>query len=295
MQSTPSSHHLDATERARVRRPRVPSVVRDPAPEEIGARIDWSSWYLTDEDDMSEACEQSEIIKVARSSTEELARERAWPDVLIGADAFFAWIEEEPNVRVSPDLYLLDAPSSPPLPKIWQTWLPGHRAPRLAVEIVSNDWEKDYQQNPQKYALLGTAELVIFDPDAVTGIAPKRHGRVAFQIYRREADGGFVRVYSGAGPARSAELGAWLVAHRQGPVARLRLARDAEGKDLVPTTTEAREAEAEAREAAERDRDAQTEARGAAERDRDAQIEAREAAERELAAARAELERLRRG
>jgi hypothetical protein len=265
-----SSHDLPG---ARLRRPQVPSVVRDPAPEQIGARIDWSAWYLTDEDDMGEACEQSEIIKTARSSAEELARERSWTDVLIGADAFFAWIEEEPNVRVSPDLYLLDDPPAPPLPKMWQTWLPGHRPPRFAVEVVSGDWEKDYLEGPQKYALLGTAELVIFDPDAATGVAPKKQNRVALQVYRREADGGFVRVYSGDGPVASAELGAFLVVVEQGVVARLRIARDPEGKDFVPTATEAREA---------------------AERDRDAQATAREAAERELAAMRAELEGLRR-
>jgi Uma2 family endonuclease len=278
MHPSPSAYEVHG---ARVRPPRVPSVVRDPAPEEIGARIDWSSWYLTDEDDMGEGCEQHEIIETLSSSAKELARERGWTNVLLGADAFFAWMKEEPNVRVSPDFYLLDDPPRPPLPSMWQTWLPGHRPPRLAVEIVSGDWEKDYLENPQKYALLGTAELVIFDPDAVTGVAPARQKRVAFQVYRREADGAFVRVHSGDGPAFCAELGAFLVAVREGPAARLRIARDAEGKDVVPTAAEAREAEAKARQAAERDLAEQT--------------KARETAERELCAMRAEIERLRRG
>jgi Uma2 family endonuclease len=245
-------------------------VVRDAPPEEIGVPIDWSAWYLTDEDDMSEACEQSEIIKTARSSAEELAREQPPQNTLIGADAFFAWMENEPNVRVSPDLYLLDDPPPPPLPKMWQTWLPGHRAPRFALEIVSNDWEKDYLDNPDKYALLGTAEYVIFDPDAITGVAPKRHERVPFQVYRREPDGRFVCTYRGAGPVYSVELGAWLVAEHRGQVVRVRLARDAEGKDIVPTTAEARDA---------------------ADRKLAAADQKLAAAEREIAALRAQLER----
>ncbi len=242
-------------ERARTRLPHVLSVVRDPEPDDLDARIDWSSWYLTDEDDMGESPERHEIIATAKGSIEELARERAWPRTLIGADAFFAWMKEEPNVRVSPDIHLLDDPPAP-LPKMWQTWLPGHRPPRLAVEIVSTDWRKDYDDAPPKYALLGAAEFVIFDPDA----APDQVERTPLQVYRRQADGGFVRVYRGGGPAHSAELGAWFVARREGLVVRLRISRDAEGLDGVPTTAEAREA-----------------------------------AEREIAGLRAEIERLRRG
>jgi hypothetical protein len=32
--------------------------VQDPSPAEVGARIDWSSWYLTDKADMGEGGEQ---------------------------------------------------------------------------------------------------------------------------------------------------------------------------------------------------------------------------------------------
>ena len=36
---------------------------------------------------------------------------------LAAFDNFFAWMEAEPNVRVSPDVYLLDDPPPPPWPK----------------------------------------------------------------------------------------------------------------------------------------------------------------------------------
>ncbi|MBI4862305.1 MAG: Uma2 family endonuclease [Candidatus Riflebacteria bacterium] len=240
----------------------------------MGLQVDWSRWYLTDEDDMGEGVEQGEIIRLVICCLKELARERGWENVLVAGDQFFAWVPSEPLVRVSPDVYLLDDPPPPPWPPSWQTWLPGHRAPRVAIEIVSSDgWQKDYDEGPAKYAQLGTSELVIFDPDAVLGETRER-GRTPLTVYRREPDGAFVRVYAGAGPAGSVELSAWFVAVSDGKVARIRVARDEAGRDLVPTADEARKV---------------------AESSRDEERRAREVAEREVERLRAELDRLRRG
>jgi Uma2 family endonuclease len=221
------------------RRGRKPGafVLRDLAPEDAGAPIDWSAWYLTDEDDMGESAEQGEIIRVLLSALGVLAAERAWGNVYLGADQFFAWLRNEPMVRVSPDVYLVDEPPAPPLPKSWQTWLPGHHPPRWAVEIVSEDWKKDYEDAPTKYAQLGTRELVIFDPEAATSDTG-RGARVPFQVYRRDADDAFVLVYRGEGPVRSEQIDAFLVVQRAGETVRLRVARDAAGDDLVPTADE---------------------------------------------------------
>jgi hypothetical protein len=49
-------------------------------------------------------------------------------------------------------------------------------------------------------------------------------------------------VYRGEGPAPSEEIGAFLVARREGETVRLRIARDASGTDLVPTAEEAQRA-----------------------------------------------------
>ena len=229
-----------------VRAPRALNVVRNPRPEEIDAPIDWSPWYLSEDEDMGEGGEQQQIILIFLSVLRQLARERSWGRVHIGSDQFFAWLREEPLVRVSPDVYLLDDPPDPPLPDMWQTWRSGHRPPRFAVEIVSgadrrpDRWRKDYDEGPAKYSQLGTSELVVFDPEPV--LVRARSERVPLQVYRREADGSFVRAYAGDGPARSAELDAWLVATAAGPVARLRLARGPAGGDLVPTEWEARDA-----------------------------------------------------
>jgi Uma2 family endonuclease len=230
-------------------------VVRDPRPDEIDARVDWSFWYLTDEEDLGQSVEQGHDIKAVLSSLDVLLHERASTRTLAAFDNFFAWMEAEPNVRVSPDVYLLDDAPPPPWPKTWQTWLPGHKAPRWALEIVSGDWKKDYEDNPPKYAQLGTRELVLFDPHAPERV-PNGNGhdtdtRVRLQVYRRDVDGAFVRVYRGNGPARSEELDAWIVNRPERGIATPRLARDAAGTDLVPTADEAvRAAEAKVAEEA---------------------------------------------
>jgi hypothetical protein len=64
---------------------------------------------------------------------------------------------------------------------------------------------------------------------------------VALQVFRREADGFFVRVHAGDGIARSEELDAWLVVRHEETGVCLRLARDPAGQDLVPTHEEALE------------------------------------------------------
>ncbi|GMV39188.1 MAG: hypothetical protein AMXMBFR64_09040 [Myxococcales bacterium] len=110
------------------RPPRSLSVVRDPPSEEVGAPIDWTPWYLTDEEDMGESCEQGVIIRVLLSVLAQLLHDRGWTDHLwVGADNYFGWVAGEPNVRVSPDVCVLSPPPALPLPKRWETWRPGHR------------------------------------------------------------------------------------------------------------------------------------------------------------------------
>jgi Uma2 family endonuclease len=283
------------------RRGRAPLalVVYDPPPEELGAPIDWSAWYLTDEDDMSEGIEQGVILQGARSSLITLAEERAWANTFVGHDNFFAWVEEEPLVRVSPDVYLLDDPPPGPWPKMWQTWLPGHKPPRWALEIVSDDWKKDYELNPPKYAQLGARELVLFDPEAAAspdarrGSREARKVRVPLQVYRRGADGALVLVYRGDGPAFSEEIGAFLVVQKDGGRALLRIARDAAGTDIVPTAEERAKAAEESNQAAqERAKAAEESTKAAQERAKAAEERAQTAEER-IQALEAELARVR--
>ncbi|MDB4931770.1 MAG: hypothetical protein JWM10_4254 [Myxococcaceae bacterium] len=142
-------------------------------------------------------------------------------------------------------MYLVEP--APPDAKLrsLRTWVKGHHAPRVAVEVVSRRTaKKDYGEGPAKYAASGTTELWIFDPE--------RHGRGAtgepwvLQVWRTR-DGAFRQVYTGDGPAYSEELGAWLVVTDEG--ARLRVAYDEAGEWLWPTADEAEGARADAAEA----------------------------------------------
>ncbi len=230
----------NARESRRRRRP-VGWVVLDPAQAGLDAEVDWSSWYLTDEDDMGEGTEQFLIAQAVYSTLLVLARERGWR-AFVGRDQFFAWVEGEPLVRVSPDVYVLGGEAPSPLPAMWETWRPGHAPPRVALEVVSEDsWRKDYEDNPPKYAQLGVEELVIFDPWASS--ERRLAERVPLQVFRRTSEGALVRVHAGAGPARSDGLSSpsdalwWAVTHEPAP--RLRLARDAAGTEFVPTEAEA--------------------------------------------------------
>lgn len=157
------------------------------------------------------------------------------------------WDPDHPGVGVDPDIALLDPapPGAGRLPCL-RTWEPGHAPPRFAVEVVSpSNPHKDYVAAPAKYALLGTRELIIFDP-SLQGPAAM-DGPYVLQVWHRE-DGipTMTRVYAGDGPARSAELDAWLVptAHH-----RLRIADDEHGRSPWPTEAEA-EAAARQQEAA---------------------------------------------
>ena len=122
-----------------------------------------------------------------------------------------------------------------------RTWLPGHVAPKLAIEVASeSNPNKDYAQAPDKYAASGTEELWIFDPLLV---GPRAHGGpLRLQVWRR-TEGSFVREYAGEGPAWSEALGAWAVVTEGGKL--LRVAASADGSGLWPTEAEAARAASE--------------------------------------------------
>jgi Uma2 family endonuclease len=209
-------------------------------PQRPGRPADLSEWEI-DAEQVAENPLQREIVNVLVSSLKELIAARGWKNVQVLCNTFFAWLPERPMVRVSPDVYLLDAPPKR-LPGMWQTWKPENRPPFWALEILSEDWHKDYDQVPPKYEELGCRELVVFDPEAAMGRTHLRR-RVPLTIYRRSDAGAFVVGYSGPGPALSPELGVWLVPIRDGYSSRLRLSEDREATRIVPTFEEGQEAE----------------------------------------------------
>jgi Uma2 family endonuclease len=195
-------------------------------------------------------------------------------------DLFVEWDPNDPRARVSPDVLVLDGQPPDIEPSIWQTWKPSCEPPQFALEIVSEKSRtKDYDLSPLRYAALGTEELAIFDP------APRGTDAFPLQIFRRSDRGQFLRVYAGPGPAESVVLRAWLVVTDGGE--RVRLAHDAEGRDLIPTPQEQADAERQRARAAEQQaRTAEQQARAATERAETAEAKVQQL-EEELARLRA--------
>jgi Uma2 family endonuclease len=168
----------------------------------------------------------------------------AWKDrtggrAAVGRNIALRWNEAKPKQGVDPDVYLVD-PALPADATSLCLWKPGHHAPRVAVEVVSESTaDKDYVDGPDRYAASGTRELWVFDP--LLAGPDSRGGPHLLQVWRRDERGRFRRVYAGGGPARSEELGAFLVVTHDG--ARLRVADDADAKALWPTAAEAADAE----------------------------------------------------
>jgi hypothetical protein len=176
------------------------------------------------------------------------------------------WLETSPRVGIDPDVCVLD----PPPPEVTELsslclWRPGHVPPSICFEIVSrNHPHKDYAELQDRYALVGTRELVVFDPFLAGPSA--LGGPVLLQLWRRDRVGMLERVHAGDTPVASEVLGAWLIP----TTTTLEIADDREGARRWPTWEElaaANEAETQ-RERAEKERE-----RSEKERERAARLE----------------------
>jgi Uma2 family endonuclease len=164
-------------------------------------------------------------------------------DAEVARNLAVRWDREHPRVGIDPDVCLI-TPAPPEGAEIDSllSWMPGHHPPRIAFEIVSTRADKDYVRVPEKYAVNGTFELVVFDP--VLRGASISGGPYRIQVWRRAEDGSFARVSAGEGPFHLQALGAWVFAVDEGR--QLRFAEDREGTRWWRTAEEAAREEATA-------------------------------------------------
>jgi hypothetical protein len=203
------------------------------------------------------------------------------------------WLEDRPKIGIDPDVCLL-APPPPHLDDINSLclWKRGHVPPSICFEIVSRKHpHKDYTDVQDRYAALGTHELVVFDP--MLAGPPAFGGPVHLQLWRRDSNGDFERVHFGDTPVYSEVLGAWLLCECRD----LDIADDKHGTQRWLTEAEAARAEAQRSKAdAKRAESAIEQARADARRAESAIEQARADARRAESAieqARAEAERAR--
>jgi len=127
-------------------------------------------------------------------------------------DLAVRWLQQYPRTGINPDVCVLD-PAPIEIEDDLSSlclWKPGHVAPRFCVEVVSQSHpHKDYTSIQERYAAMGTPELLLFDP-LLYG-PHSLGGPVKLQLWRRDATRTFERVHFGAEPAYSHALDAWLM------------------------------------------------------------------------------------
>ena len=208
--------------------------------------------WLLDEDDVPESPLHDLCIDLLTRVLRAWVR-RTGRDASVHRNIALRWSRARPRMGCDPDV-CVEEPALPETETFICLWKPGHTAPRVAVEVVSEGTAaKDYLDNPNRYAACGAAELCVFDP---LRLGPDAQGGPwALQVYTRRPGGSFVLTYAGAGPAWSEQLGAWWVVTEEGR--RLRVAEDEDGRALWPTDEERAEAEIAARDAEIAARDAE--------------------------------------
>jgi Uma2 family endonuclease len=221
-------------------------------------------WALG-EDTMPESVVHDEAVALLRALLSWWARGQS--NVQVARNLAIRWDQEHPQFGIDPDVCVLSpAPPEGRDLRSVRTWIPGHHAPVLAIEVVSEtNPRKDYEVAPEKYAASGTRELWIFDP-LLCG--PKTLGGPhRIQVWQRDEEDQLVQTYAGKGPARSTLLGAYLVVVSDG--VSLRVAEDEAGTRFWLTSEEAERSAKEAeRSAKEAERSAKEAERSAKEQER---------------------------
>ena len=197
-----------------------------------------------EEERVGEEMLQRWICEVLRPLLERFVnRPGAGGPTFVGADQFVYYRQYDPHRRFAPDVYVI--PGVPPETRVrsWKIWERG-RAPSFALEIVSNDWEKDYVEAPERCGEAGVDELVVFDPG--WSQRPGKSG-ARWQVFRRTDAGGFEAVERHDRDRVWCEsFGAYLRAVGFGDRTLLRIGVGEGGEQLFPTEAEAERAEKEA-------------------------------------------------
>jgi Uma2 family endonuclease len=146
----------------------------------------------------------------------------------IGSDQFVYWDPTDPRRCVAPDAFVrLGGPND--VFRVWKVWERG--APHVAVEVISST-ERDVDQEAQltRYRQMGVAEFVRFDCEDLE--RPLR-------VWDRTDDDLVERTLQRPTSTECRHLNLyWVVVDDRELGRALRLARDAEGRDLLPTPFE---------------------------------------------------------
>jgi len=160
----------------------------------------------------------------------------------IGCDQFVYWDPTDPRQCLAPDAFVRLGVADEQFDS-WKVWERG--APEVAVEILSKSDARDrnLEEKLERYRRLGVRELVVFDSE---------RDPPSLRVWEA-VDGDLVErsVEGHLAPSRCLPA-TWVIVPNAESGTLLRLSRDPEGKDLLPTpddlrlAAEARVAELEA-------------------------------------------------
>lgn len=209
----------------------------------------------------------------------------------VGADQFVYFNAKRPQRCLAPDVFVKRGVPDRDF-NSWKAWKKG--APEVAFEVLSPSDSREpwtLEEKIERYHELGVRELFVFDVDAEPGRRLRAWDRL---------EGDFVERIVDDERTASAVLGVQLVVAPVTAVqdgieypAGLRVARDPDLRDLVPTREEARRDAEKARRDAEQARRDAEQGRRDAEQARRSEEQARKEAEARVAALEAEIARLR--
>jgi Uma2 family endonuclease len=167
----------------------------------------------------------------------QIVRDAFRDSATVGSEQFVYWDPTDPKQCCAPDLFVrLGTPHAPV--DCWKVWERG--APDLVVEITSasDAAESPWETKLERFRRLGAREIVRFDPEDRARPIRIWDGIDGDAVERDPAVPAFCRCET---------LGVYLVVRDDaeiGPM--LRLARDLDGRNVLPTQAEARHEEAEA-------------------------------------------------
>lgn len=171
----------------------------------------------------------------------------------VGSDQLWYYEQNDPKKCVAPDVYVLageEQHAERRSVKLWE--LSG--SPLFALEIVGQNKEKDYRDSPEKFALTGVQELVVYDPEVSVLVAatPKRDAatsssiRYRWQVWRRSVKNAWARVEAtNDDRVYSQSLCCWLFVHGAATERKLRIGTGERGEQVFFTEAEAQTHRAE--------------------------------------------------
>ncbi len=131
---------------------------------------------------------ESKVHLLVRTFLFQLLRHALGPGHSVGSEQFVYWMPTNPRRCLAPDVFVKLGVDDT-LFGTWKCWR--HGAPDLAIEVVSpSDSESmPWDEKLARYAELGVAELLRFDPEAREGERMRAWDRIDEDLVEREVDG----------------------------------------------------------------------------------------------------------